>query len=61
MIQENQVSEAVRQAAPSVAASSDSVSAVARVEPCDFEKLLERAMNILSARHLDKQLKAKRI
>ena len=59
MIQENAVYDGVQKSAPSVATNSDEASAVARVEPCDFEKLLERAMKILSARHQDKQVQAK--
>ena len=61
MIQENPVHEPVHQGVPSVATSTEAVSTVARVEPCEFEKLLERAMEILATRHLEAQLKATRL
>jgi len=41
-------------------AAPDSVRLVPRIERCEFETLLQRAMEILNARHLAAQLTAER-
>lgn len=40
--------------------NEDSVRSVPRIEPCEFEALLQRAMEILNARDLKIELESKR-
>lgn len=45
-------------AAMVIAPAADSARLVPRIERCEFEHLLQRAMEILNARHLAAQLAA---
>jgi len=47
-------------AAVLMAPAADTARLVPRIERCEFETLLQRAMEILNARHIEAQLAAKR-
>lgn len=51
-------SATVEPAAVVMAPAADSARLVPRIERCEFETLLQRAMEILNARHLAAQLAA---